>query len=133
MVASGTKFQWCLYVVRFTRIALAKRWFTNLKLCQERCSYLEWCHIFRSLSWAVLLAIINRMYKCAIWVIMPLVTGSEACNNTWLCLVQLQASEPVTHGNIIQIAHLAMLLIIQMFVRTYVHVCIQLPDEHCTT
>ena len=56
---------------------------------------------------------------------------SEACNSTRLCLVQLQASEPVTRGNITQIAHLAMLLIIQMFVRTYV--CIQLPDEHCTT
>ena len=36
----------------------------------------------------------------------------EACNSTRHCLVQLQASEPVTLGIITQIAHLVMLLML---------------------
>ena len=56
-----------------------------------------------------MLLAINSMSKCAIWVIIPLVTVLRL---TWLCLVQLQALEPVTSGIVTQIAHLAMLFII---------------------
>ena len=52
------------------------------------------------------------MSKCAILGDNTTFDCSEACNSTRLCLMQLQASEPVTRGIITQIAHLAMLLII---------------------
>ena len=39
------------------------------------------------------LSIINSMAKCVIWVIIPRVTGSEACNCTRQSRVLLQAAE----------------------------------------
>ena len=54
------------------------------------------------------------MCKCEILGDNTTYDCSEACNSTRHRLVQLQASEPVTRGIITQIAHLDMLLIVQI-------------------
>ena len=64
-------------------------------------------------SYTIVLAI-NSMSKCTILGDNTTCDCSEACSSTWLHLVQLQASERVTHdhGIISQIMHLDMLLIL---------------------
>ena len=80
------------------------------------------------------ICIINNMAKCAIWVIIPRVTGSEACNCTRRTRVLLQLSLRAVMSGIIaseqsrvvlspQIAHLDMLLIANSMAQLTVIIC----------